>query len=359
MPVTSLEPSQSCENSGQMDDLAGRPDDGILVGRARPATLGNSPASRLKLHHSGSIVWGAGSGRPTGPSYPFLAKPLSNMSFPFIRTCLPLLLALVGSMPLSAEPLSRLLKLEAAMWKLVNNDRAEHDRPPLELDPDLSAVARAHSRDMAKNGFFGHQSPKTGEIGDRYFAAGIAAARMSENVAMHGTIEGAQEGLMKSPGHRKNLLDPEVSQVGIGIHRDRDGQLYITQNFAKPMPVIDLDKAPDEFLGKLNQLREEQNLKALNLDPKLQEICQANSERMHELGRIDGKVAEKQLRKIKRTMKRYMMFYHFCLDLDAILAHEKLLERDLTDIGIGIVRNQKKEGGFGMLWVTVVAAEKR
>jgi len=280
------------------------------------------------------------------------------MSLPSIRVCLPLFLGLVGS-GLWAEPLSRILELEAEMWKLVNEDRADHKLAPLELDPDLSAVARAHSRDMAKNGFFGHRSPSTGEVGDRYFAAGIAAARMSENVAMHETIKGAQGGLMKSPGHRKNLLDPEVTQVGIGIHRDRGGQLYITQNFARPMPVIDLETAPDGFLGRLNQLREEQNRRALELDPKLQGICEANSERMYELGRIDGKVAEKRLRKIKRKMKRYMTFYHFCQDLGAILAHEKLLERNLTDIGVGVVRNQKKEGGFGMLWVTVVAAEKR
>jgi uncharacterized protein YkwD len=267
--------------------------------------------------------------------------------------------ALLGNCLSSAEPLSEILKLEKEMWALVNKDRAEHGLKPLGLDADLSAVARSHSKDMAKNGFFGHQSPTTGGIEDRYFRAGIAAARMSENVAMHGTIEGAQEGLMKSPGHRKNLLDPEVTLVGIGIFRDPEGQLYITQNFLRPLPEIDLEKAPEEFVAALNGKRKALDLSEVVLDPNLQALCQANAVEMDKLGKLDSTVARKKLGKLKGKLKRYLTYCQFCQDLRTLLASENLTDKDISHVGIGIVRNQKKEGGFGMLWVTVVAAEKR
>lgn len=264
--------------------------------------------------------------------------------------------ALLGGAPPVAEPLSGILKLEKEMWALVNKDRAENGLKPLGLDADLSAVARSHSRDMAKNRFFGHQSPTTGAIEDRYFRAGIAAARMSENVAMHGTIEGAQKGLMNSPGHRKNLLDPDVTLVGIGVFRDPDGQLYITQNFLRPLPEIDLEQAPEAFLAALNEKRKALDLPEVALDPDLQALCQANAQEMDKLGKLDSALARKKLGKFKGKLRRYLTFCQFCQDLQTLLASENLTDKDISHVGIGIVRNERKEGGFGMLWVTVVAA---
>ena len=36
---------------------------------------------------------------------------------------------------------------------------------------------------------------------------------------------------MNSPGHRKNLLDPDAKVIGIGVARNRKGSIYLTQNF--------------------------------------------------------------------------------------------------------------------------------
>jgi len=53
---------------------------------------------------------------------------------------------------------------------------------------------------MLKNNFVGHVSPTTGQLKDRFFAARIRAAKMSENVAFHRSVPEAHEGLMNSPG---------------------------------------------------------------------------------------------------------------------------------------------------------------
>ncbi len=54
------------------------------------------------------------------------------------------------------------------MIALVNQDRAEHGLLPLQHDPQLTTLAMAHSRDRAKHGFFEHESPTTGDHGDRF-----------------------------------------------------------------------------------------------------------------------------------------------------------------------------------------------
>ncbi|MCZ9297174.1 CAP domain-containing protein [Corynebacterium yonathiae] len=36
-----------------------------------------------------------------------------------------------------------------------------------------------------------------------------------------------------SPGHRKNLLDPQAKSVGIGVAKDKDGKLFAVQNFGR------------------------------------------------------------------------------------------------------------------------------
>jgi uncharacterized protein YkwD len=57
-----------------------------------------------------------------------------------------------------------------------------------------------------------------------YIAAG-------ENLALAQTVEIAHMGLMNSPGHRANILNPKFGRIGIGI---MDGGIYgimVTQNF--------------------------------------------------------------------------------------------------------------------------------
>lgn len=39
------------------------------------------------------------------------------------------------------------------------------------------------------------------------------------------------EALMGSPGHRANVLDDGVNEVGIGVYVDAEGNVWITQNF--------------------------------------------------------------------------------------------------------------------------------
>jgi uncharacterized protein YkwD len=125
---------------------------------------------------------------------------------------------------------------EAQMVALVNEERAAVGLPALTLDQRLVAVGRAHSEEMFKLRYFGHQSPVNGSPFDRLDAAGIKYSRAGENLAYAQSVAVAHRGLMQSEGHRANILRPEFTRIGIGaVTAGPYGKMF-TQMFLTPPP---------------------------------------------------------------------------------------------------------------------------
>jgi uncharacterized protein YkwD len=131
----------------------------------------------------------------------------------------------------SSEP----AEVEAQMLALVNRDRTARGLWPVRLDRRLAEVARAHSREMASTGTVAHQSPRTGSVLERLQSARLQVAFVGENVARDFSAAAAERGLMSSPGHRSNIVDPRMTEVGIGVARGQDQggvvPLFFTQIF--------------------------------------------------------------------------------------------------------------------------------
>lgn len=122
------------------------------------------------------------------------------------------------------------------MLRLLNKDRKSNGQTPLFMQEDLRQVARKHSSDMAKLDYFEHENLFGQSHADRYTEARISDVVSGENLAKikgypH-PVHRAERGLMNSPGHRKNILNPKFNCVGVGIHKSKDGTYYYTQNFA-------------------------------------------------------------------------------------------------------------------------------
>lgn len=121
--------------------------------------------------------------------------------------------------------------LEARMLQLMNEERAAQGVGPLRADPELTAVARAHSRDMFARGYFSHVSPDGKDPFDRIRQAKVGYFVAGENIALARTLPLAHQGLMNSPGHRANILRPAFGRVGIGIVDGGKRGEMVTQNF--------------------------------------------------------------------------------------------------------------------------------
>lgn len=121
--------------------------------------------------------------------------------------------------------------LEQQMLQLVNQERERRGIGPLVADTALRAVARAHSADMFQRGYFSHYTPEGKDPFDRMRAAHIGFLAAGENLALAQTLSIAHTGLMHSPGHRANILNPAYHRVGIGIMEGGVHGLMISQEF--------------------------------------------------------------------------------------------------------------------------------
>jgi uncharacterized protein YkwD len=113
---------------------------------------------------------------------------------------------------------------------LTNRERGKAGCRPLTVDRRLTAAAQGHSEDMAEQRFFSHTSPDGRGFADRIHATGYPSPG-AENIAYGQTS--AREVVadwMGSPGHRRNILDCELTEIGVGF--DRRGY-YWTQDFGR------------------------------------------------------------------------------------------------------------------------------
>lgn len=120
---------------------------------------------------------------------------------------------------------------EEKMLQLINQERAKAGAAPLTLDPELVRIARLKSQDMIDKNYFDHNSPTYGDPFTMMRNMGVQYGFAGENLAGNPSLDNAHETLMASPGHRKNILNPNYTRVGIGIvEGGRYGKMY-TQLF--------------------------------------------------------------------------------------------------------------------------------
>ncbi|HSA48659.1 MAG TPA: CAP domain-containing protein [Yinghuangia sp.] len=131
---------------------------------------------------------------------------------------------------------SDLTRLRTEVIALTNAERARHGLGPLTAEPRLTQAAQAHSADMAARDYFDHSSPDGRQPADRVRAAGYDYSRVAENIAAGQTTPAeVVEGWMNSPGHRANILTPELTQIGIGLAHGGTYTTYWTQVFGTPL----------------------------------------------------------------------------------------------------------------------------
>lgn len=112
---------------------------------------------------------------------------------------------------------------EKVMFDLVNQERVTRGIKPLVFDARLRDIARAHSADMFKRGYFSHYSPEGLTVADRCLKAGIDFLVVGENLAYAPSVDLAHKGLMNSEGHRANILSTDYGKLGVGV---MDGGVY-------------------------------------------------------------------------------------------------------------------------------------
>ncbi len=120
-------------------------------------------------------------------------------------------------------------EFEKQVVELTNQERAKAGLAPLQLDENLSKVARDKSLDMQQKGYFSHNSPTYGSPFDMMRSYGIQYNSAGENIAMgQRSPEEVVQAWMNSAGHRANILNSSFTHIGVGYVANGN---YWTQMF--------------------------------------------------------------------------------------------------------------------------------
>jgi uncharacterized protein YkwD len=143
-----------------------------------------------------------------------------------------------------APPKSADLKATvAAIYERSNAFRTQEGRETLAVDPTLQETAQKFADYMAESDRYGHQADGR-TPSQRAKAQGYDYAIVLENIAFAYDSRGYEapalseqfvQGWIDSPPHRENLLDPDVTQIGVGVAESQTTQhYYAVQLFGRP-----------------------------------------------------------------------------------------------------------------------------
>ncbi|HEX7228657.1 MAG TPA: CAP domain-containing protein [Candidatus Binatia bacterium] len=126
--------------------------------------------------------------------------------------------------------------IERRAFDETNVIRVKNGLPPFVWDSDVCRMARTHSENMSRLGFFSHVTPEGLRLRDRARVAGILQfSVLGENIAFNQGYDDpgafAVERWMLSPKHRDNILSLEFRAMAIGSFVAPDGSVYLTQTF--------------------------------------------------------------------------------------------------------------------------------
>ena len=119
----------------------------------------------------------------------------------------------------------------AQSMEATNADRAHQGLGPLKWDPALARAAQKHAELMVGQRTLLHQYGGEADLDTRVGQQGAHFHVVAENLAAAQTPAALEAEWMHSPGHRANILDPRLNEIGVGMVR-QGGYLWAVEDFS-------------------------------------------------------------------------------------------------------------------------------
>ena len=155
---------------------------------------------------------------------------------------------------------------------LTNHDREARGLQPLEWDASLAAAAQAHAERMGGEAYLSHEYPGEGDVGARAARAGAHFQAIAENIATGPNDEAIESEWMNSAPHRRNILDPQMNAIGIGVV-ERRGTIFAVEDFADASEAL----TPAQIERKVGVLLRKDGIDPSAPREAAAQACQTNS----------------------------------------------------------------------------------
>lgn len=139
---------------------------------------------------------------------------------------------------------------ERQLFESVNRERIAQGLSALQWDESLFKAARKHALLMLNLNQLEHQLPNEPNLEARLAEAGARFAVIAENIAIGPDPQIIHSSWMNSPGHRKNILDPRLTSIGVAAVRGPGG-LYAVQDFSQSVPELSVDQQEQKVISLL------------------------------------------------------------------------------------------------------------
>jgi len=238
--------------------------------------------------------------------------------------------------------------VEAALVARIDAMRSAQGLPPLERHDGLVAVARAHSQDMVDHDFFAHQSPTTNGPADRVRAASLSSGLVLENLGHGVDAASIHDGLVASAQNRSNILNRDVTHVGVGVVLRTTGsrrEYVVTEMFFRIALAIDTSTAPATLLEQINRARAARSAGAVEIDPNLSRAAATAAQQyLDEPTSTDTDVlddATASLRRFAIAYRRVGGVLAVVSSIDEAATLEPTFDPTVSTVGIGVAQGNR------------------
>jgi uncharacterized protein YkwD len=250
----------------------------------------------------------------------------------------------------------------AQVLERTNALRSSQHVDALAADSALDAVAQAYAERMAKEGFFGHVAPDGVDLAHRLEVLRYPYDRAGENLGMAKGPVAAHFGIEHSPGHRKNLLEPAYTVLGVGLSKNASGNTLLVEVLAKP---VEVSKDPlEDAYSAIEKARKQKGLPRLSKSPVLESLALE-----HAAAALKEDLPKTVLPGKKRLHDRAfeLLDTAAAVSVDmfvaqaptAITQSKNLVDAKNALVGVGLVKGDSPKYGPGRYWIVVVYASTR
>jgi uncharacterized protein YkwD len=245
----------------------------------------------------------------------------------------------------------------AKLLEMTNKERTAAGLKPLQLDADLSKVARSISDDRAKG------KGTTGEeVQRRMKEVEISAPVLLVSEAQAMGAEDAYSRFSNSPQDRSNAMNPDVTHLGIGVAPaapvNKQPMVVVTELFLKQLPPPDPEAVKADLYKAIERRRGDARAASVSKDAQLEQIAQNYAS---EMAKTNGKVPKEKISEIEAPLyKAYATVNEMGgVKADPLeFAEEPGVVGDAKLVGVGVGVGSSPQFGKNSTYVVILMGKK-
>ena len=249
----------------------------------------------------------------------------------------------------------------ANLFERINEARTDAGLAPLEAHALAEAVASRQAAAVRDRRATGRGSGAGASADERAQRAGLGQGLVLENVGTGLDAVALHRRFMQSAGQRANILNPDVTHLGIGIvaaDRHRGGGLLATLLLLSLAPSVDIESAPADVLAMLNRNRRARGVPELQTDHHLQQAATQKAEAFFGPGRPSERAtvdaASAAVERFSIAFSRVSAVMAVVRELGEAAALEPALDSEARHVGIGVAQGDRMDTGPRATAVVIV-----